>query len=66
MYAAALLYLLGIPLLLGSRYGLAFLPLILAALMPRAVFEERMLERQLPGYADYMSRVRYRLVPLIW
>jgi protein-S-isoprenylcysteine O-methyltransferase Ste14 len=33
---------------------------------PRAVFEERLLERTLPGYADYMSRVRYRLIPGVW
>jgi protein-S-isoprenylcysteine O-methyltransferase Ste14 len=30
------------------------------------VFEERLLERDLPGYADYMRRVRYRLVPGVW
>jgi protein-S-isoprenylcysteine O-methyltransferase Ste14 len=28
--------------------------------------EERMLTRQLPGYADYRQRVNYRLVPFIW
>ena len=32
----------------------------------RAVLEERMLQAQLPGYADYAARVRYRFVPLIW
>lgn len=66
MYAAGLLYMLGMPLLLGSWYGVAFVPLILVGLAPRAIFEERMLERQLPGYDNYMKRVRYRLVPLIW
>jgi protein-S-isoprenylcysteine O-methyltransferase Ste14 len=29
-------------------------------------FEERMLERELPGYREYRRRVRYRLLPLIW
>ena len=33
---------------------------------PRAVFEERLLRQNLPGYADYMSRVRYRLIPGVW
>lgn len=66
MYAAALVYVLGMSLLLGSWDGLAVLPLLLAGLLPRAVFEERMLQRDLPGYADYMKKVRYRLVPLIW
>ena len=66
MYAAALVYVLGMPLLLGSWDGLAVLPVLLAGLLPRAVFEEKMLARNLPGYADYMKKVRYRLVPLIW
>ena len=66
MYAAAMLYLLGMPLLLGSWYGLAAVPLILALVAPRAVMEERMLRRDLPGYANYMIRVRYRLIPYIW
>jgi protein-S-isoprenylcysteine O-methyltransferase Ste14 len=66
MYASALLYLIGMPLLLGSWYGLAVVPFFLAGLMPRAVAEERMLKRELPGYGDYMTRVRYRLIPGIW
>ena len=66
MYAGALLYLVGTPLLLGSWLGLAAVPLILLGLAPRAVLEERMLKRDLPGYADYMARVRYRLIPGIW
>ena len=31
-----------------------------------AMDEERFLVRNLPGYADYQNRVRYRLLPLIW
>jgi protein-S-isoprenylcysteine O-methyltransferase Ste14 len=33
---------------------------------PRAPFEERLLKRDLPGYADYTGRVRYRLIPGVW
>jgi protein-S-isoprenylcysteine O-methyltransferase Ste14 len=66
MYASALLYLVGIPLLLGSWHGLWMVPFFVAGMAPRAVFEERLLERTLPGYADYMSRVRYRLIPGVW
>jgi protein-S-isoprenylcysteine O-methyltransferase Ste14 len=66
MYASALLYLIGMPLLLGSWYGLLCVPFFVLGLAPRAVFEERLLRKNLPGYADYMSRVRYRLVPGIW
>ena len=66
MYASALLYLFGVPLLLGSWYGLLVVPLMLAGMAPRAVFEERLLKRDLPGYADYMQRVRWRLIPHLW
>jgi protein-S-isoprenylcysteine O-methyltransferase Ste14 len=39
---------------------------MIAAMAPRAVMEERLLERELPGYAEYVRRVRYRLVPGLW
>jgi protein-S-isoprenylcysteine O-methyltransferase Ste14 len=32
----------------------------------RAAFEDRMLRRELPGYATYARRVRYRLLPGVW
>jgi protein-S-isoprenylcysteine O-methyltransferase Ste14 len=32
----------------------------------RLLDEERFLSTQLPGYAEYCRRVRYRLVPLVW
>lgn len=66
MYSAAVLYLVGLPMLLGSGYGLLVVPLMIAGMAPRAVFEERLLRRELPGYADYMTRVRYRLIPGVW
>ena len=66
MYASALLYLAGMPLLLGSWYGLLAVPLLVLGMAPRAVFEERLLQRDLPGYAAYMTRVRYRLIPGVW
>ena len=66
MYAGALLYLLGMPLLLGSWFGLAAVPLMILGLAPRAVMEERLLKRDLRGYAAYMTRVRYRLIPYVW
>jgi len=66
MYASATLYLVGMPLLLGSWLGLLVVPLLIVGIAPRAVFEERLLRRDLPGYAEYMTRVRYRLVPGVW
>jgi protein-S-isoprenylcysteine O-methyltransferase Ste14 len=66
MYAASIVYLLGMPLLLGSWLGLAAVPVMMIGLAPRAVMEERVLKRDLPGYAGYMTRVRYRLIPYVW
>lgn len=66
MYAAGLLYIAGIPLLLDSPLGLAVMPLLAAGIMLRAVKEERMLARELPGYGAYAARVRYRLIPGLW
>lgn len=66
MYAASLLYLIGMPLLLGSWLGLAGAAVIVLAMARRAVAEEGVLARELTGYADYRMRVRYRLIPGIW
>ncbi|HEY3596200.1 MAG TPA: isoprenylcysteine carboxylmethyltransferase family protein [Paraburkholderia sp.] len=66
MYAAAILFLAGTPLLLGSWWGLACVPLLVVALGYRAVREERVLLAGLEGYADYAARVRYRFVPYVW
>jgi protein-S-isoprenylcysteine O-methyltransferase Ste14 len=66
MYAGALLFLAGVPLLLGSWWGLAAAPAVVLIIAVRAVFEERTLEAELDGYADYAARVRYRFVPYLW
>lgn len=66
MYAGAILIFVGIPLLLGSVYGLALAPLWVVLLALRIPMEERMLKEKLAGYGDYATRVRYRLIPGIW
>ena len=66
MYGGALLLIAGIPLLLGSWWGLAMTLIIVLLLAIRAVMEERTLMAELPGYTDYAARVRYRFVPFIW
>jgi protein-S-isoprenylcysteine O-methyltransferase Ste14 len=53
-------------LLLGSWWGMVLAPLFVLLFAIRAGIEERMLVAELPGYADYTLRVRYRLVPGIW
>ncbi|MBB3655484.1 protein-S-isoprenylcysteine O-methyltransferase Ste14 [Rhizobium sp. BK650] len=66
MYAGVLPLASGIPLALGSWWGLVIVPLILVGLILRLLDEEGHLRRDLPGYQDYCLEVRYRLVPGIW
>ena len=66
MYAGALLLFVGVPLLLGSWYGLAAALVMIALLVARIVMEERTLTNELPGYREYAERVRWRLIPGIW
>ena len=66
MYSATLLLFLSMPLVLGSLLSfLCFLayPLIIAK---RIRNEEVVLKAGLPGYAEYLQRVKWRLLPLIW
>jgi protein-S-isoprenylcysteine O-methyltransferase Ste14 len=66
MYAGALLHLIGTPLALGSYWGCLGLAFMLPFLVWRLLDEERLLARELPGYAAYQARVRYRLIPGLW
>jgi len=66
MYASALLYLVGMPLALGSWWGLVGLAIMLPFLIWRLFDEERFLAGALPGYREYEQRVRHRLLPGIW
>jgi protein-S-isoprenylcysteine O-methyltransferase Ste14 len=66
MYAYAVLFMIGTPLLLGSLWGLAWLALFIPLLAARTLGEEAMLMDELPGYRDYAAKVRFRLVPGIW
>jgi protein-S-isoprenylcysteine O-methyltransferase Ste14 len=66
MYAGALLFFVGVPLLLGSWAGLIAVPVMTALLAIRIGVEERALSSELEGYAEYATRVRYRLLPRLW
>jgi len=66
MYAGALPLLIGIPLALGSWWGLLVLFLFLPALIWRLLDEEKFLAKNLSGYVEYQAKVRDRLIPFIW
>lgn len=63
MYAGASLLFIGSPLALGSYWGILALAAVVPALIWRLLDEERLLARDLPGYADYCAKVRWRLIP---
>lgn len=66
MYAVTLMLFLAMPLVLGSLISfLIFLvyPLLIAK---RIRNEEEVLERELAGYKEYKTRIRYRMIPFIW
>ena len=66
MYAVTIWLFLAIPVVLGSWWGLlCFLPYV-AVIGVRIANEEKVLEAGLPGYTQYKTRVKYRVVPLIW
>jgi protein-S-isoprenylcysteine O-methyltransferase Ste14 len=66
MYVGVIVMITGVPLALGSLWGLAILVLVIPMLAWRILDEENLLKKELPGYAEYLQKVRYRLVPHLW
>jgi protein-S-isoprenylcysteine O-methyltransferase Ste14 len=66
MYVGVLITVLGMPLALGSYWGLVFMFVNVPILVLRIRDEEAMLQQELDGYVDYMRHVRYRLLPGLW
>ena len=66
MYAVTIWLFLAIPVVLGSLWSLlCFLPYV-AVIAIRIQNEEKVLEAELSGYAEYKKRVKYRILPFIW
>ena len=66
MYAGALVLLVGLPLGLGSWWGLLPTAAMVPVLVWRLTREEDFLAANLAGYVAYRARVRYRLAPIVW
>ncbi|MBV8045271.1 isoprenylcysteine carboxylmethyltransferase family protein [Pluralibacter sp.] len=66
MYSGALLLLAAMPLALGSWWSIFLLVPFFPVLAWRIFDEEDFLKEKLPGYSDYMQKVKYRLVPHVW
>jgi len=65
-YVGGVLFQLGTPLLLGSWWALLPAALFVPLIVVRTVLEDRTLQNELPGYAEYAQKTRYRLLPGIW
>jgi protein-S-isoprenylcysteine O-methyltransferase Ste14 len=66
LYAAMSVYFVCVPLALGSCWGLLPGAAIVVLLVVRTALEDRTLLRDLPGYREYASHVRFRLFPGLW
>jgi protein-S-isoprenylcysteine O-methyltransferase Ste14 len=66
MYAGAILMYLATPLMWGSGVSMVVSFGIIALFIWRTRMEDRTLQRELPGYAEYACRTAYRLIPGVW
>ncbi len=65
-YVGIVAWMIGTPLMLCSAWALIPAGLAIAGVLVRTALEDRTLRDELPGYREYMSRVRFRLLPNIW
>ena len=65
-YAGIIVFMLSTPLALTSLMALIPAGIVLALLVIRTALEDRTLQAELPGYAEYARQVRYRLLPGVW
>ena len=63
MYLGVLLFAIGSPLALGSLWSAVPVLVLVVIFVRRTLVEDAMLHDELPGYADYAARVRYRVLP---
>ena len=66
MYLATLFMFLPLPLILGSFWGLIPFALYPVVTVVRILNEEKVLTEGLAGYAEYKTKVKYRLIPFVW
>ena len=66
MYSATLFLFLSMGIVLGSLFSFAILLLYIPIIAIRMKNEEKVLEEGLEGYKNYKTRVKYKVIPLIW
>ena len=66
MYMVTVVLFLAMPLVLGSVIAFVVMLFYIPIIVKRILNEEQVLEKGLPGYTEYMAKVKYRLIPFIW
>ena len=66
MYMTTLLLFLAMPLVLGSVISFLIMLLYFPIIAKRIRNEEKLLEAELAGYAEYKERVKYKVIPFVW
>ena len=66
MYSATVVLFLSMPLVLGSVISFVIMLCYIPIIVKRIRNEEQVLSRDLPGYTEYMEKVKYRLIPFVW
>ena len=66
MYTATVFLFLSMPLVLGSVISFVIMLCYIPIIVKRIRNEELVLEEGLPGYREYIKKVKYRLIPFIW
>ncbi|MCR5337774.1 MAG: isoprenylcysteine carboxylmethyltransferase family protein [Lachnospiraceae bacterium] len=66
MYMVTVVLFLTMPLVLGSVISCMIMLFYIPIIVKRIRNEEQILKNGLPGYTDYMAKVKYRLIPFLW
>jgi protein-S-isoprenylcysteine O-methyltransferase Ste14 len=65
-YSSAVVSNLVFPIVLGTLWTLIPAVLTIGLIILRTALEDQMLQEDLPGYKEYASQVRFRLIPGFW
>ena len=66
MYSVTLVLFLSMPLVLGSLFAFVIFLIYPFIIAKRILGEEAFLQKELPGYEEYLKKVKWRLLPFIW
>lgn len=66
MYAVTVWLFLSMPVMLDSPLSFVIMLGYIPVIVKRILNEEIVLRRELKGYEEYMQKVKYRLIPMIW